>query len=416
MTRIKLPHKTLFTFLGALLFFGALIRLSGMYHIQHYFDLNYYYDWAMGLKDGIFTAYNNIKNLDYPPVYLFFLLLPSKLMSVEWIRASEPYMMLILKLWPVLFDLATGALVFFLFYRRSHITALAGCFLWTFNPAMIYNSSYWGQTDSIMMFFLLLSFWLLRKNPYYATLVFAFCCLLKFQTAYFAPVFLLSLFSDYKLKDAFLSILVSAGMCIIIFLPFMLNSGFDLPFRVYLGGLGKYPFINLNSFNIYGLGKLNWKPDSMFILPGISFNVLSLINTFLVLIGTVSIWFFSKTRSTFLLCVFIMEGIFILTTRMHERYEVPVLIFLLVAFLLYGSYRLFVLYILTSGIVFINQLMLLTSQISSRAAWQDNYDVWLMIFSALNVVLFLYTVYVIADMLIKGKAEEKLPINNSEGL
>lgn len=66
--------------------------------------------------------------------------------------------------------------------------------LWAVNPAAIYNCAFWGQTDCVLLFFVLAVFWALhRKNALAASLCFALGCLSKLQMAYFAPFLLLGL-------------------------------------------------------------------------------------------------------------------------------------------------------------------------------------------------------------------------------
>lgn len=55
------------------------------------------------------------------------------------------------------------------------------------------------------------------------------------------------------------------------FLPFIIGgwknrgaSALLTPFEVYFGGLGKYPYIALNTYNLYGIGNLNWVPGQPF--------------------------------------------------------------------------------------------------------------------------------------------------------
>lgn len=57
-------------FLTVLVAFAALVRLMVAYITVHYFDLSFYVDWSTGVANDFFGAYNNIGNLDYPPLFL----------------------------------------------------------------------------------------------------------------------------------------------------------------------------------------------------------------------------------------------------------------------------------------------------------------------------------------------------------
>ena len=184
-------------FLTVLVAFAALVRLMVAYITVHYFDLSFYVDWSTGVANDFFGAYNNIGNLDYPPLFLFPLFLTGKLLGIGAVRAFDPYMMLALKGWQVLFDLACIPLLYRVLRREGQLVGLAGAAIWAVNPAGILNSSYWGQTDSIMIFLVVLAFLLLEEGrPVWSGAVMALACLMKFQSLYFAPVYAVALLTS----------------------------------------------------------------------------------------------------------------------------------------------------------------------------------------------------------------------------
>lgn len=263
-------------FLTVLVAFAALVRLMVAYITVHYFDLSFYVDWSTGVANDFFGAYNNIGNLDYPPLFLFPLFLTGKLLGIGAVRAFDPYMMLALKGWQVLFDLACIPLLYRVLRREGQLVGLAGAAIWAVNPAGILNSSYWGQTDSIMIFLVVLAFLLLEEGrPVWSGAVMALACLMKFQSLYFAPVYAVALLTSYPPRRIFQTVAAGAGTVLAVFLPFMARSGWALPLEIYFGGFGQYQGASLNAFNFYSSAGLNYKHFSTKILGLIQADHLS---------------------------------------------------------------------------------------------------------------------------------------------
>ena len=162
--QIPLTRKQAGVFLAALLLSAALVRLILGYTAVHYFDLGYYVDWSSGVLEDFFGAYDRIENLDYPPLFLFPLYFTGWVMSDPRVSEFHPYAMLALKGWQMLFDLALIPMLYLLLRRHGELFGLLGAALWAVNPTILYNSAYWGQTDSIMLFLLALAFSLLDNG------------------------------------------------------------------------------------------------------------------------------------------------------------------------------------------------------------------------------------------------------------
>ena len=155
-----------------------------------------------------------------------------------------------------------------------------------------------------------------------------------------------------------------------------------LPFQVYFGGLGKYPYATLNAYNLYGASALNWVRDDRSLLFGTSdangvatggftlhhFSILMLL---LSLVLVVYVLLRGKRENRLWLgCFLFMQCTFMLTTRMHERYQFPVLLFSLMLFLRQWDFRWLMQYLALSLITFFNQFMLLVrnNTINDRSA------------------------------------------------
>ena len=225
---------------------------------------------------------------------------------------------------------------------------------------------------------------------------FCIACLTKFQCLYFAPVILLYLFfSKYDVKTIIKAIGTGVAVVLGVFLPFMINSGILLPFEVYFGGHGQYKEATLNAFNLYGLFGLNRKSDVQPLLGPITLNHISLFITLLILAIVVYLYFKAPKKSSWLLCFVLMQSIFMLTSRMHERYQIPVLIFCLVAIVYHKSSRLFGVYILQTVMVFINEgFLFLKATHGYSVPWLEQYPQIMVVFSGINLIIYCFTMYV----------------------
>lgn len=393
-------------FLLIIVVFAVIIRFTVAYLTVHHFDLSYYNDWSRGAAADLFGAYDNIPNLDYPPLFLFPLVLTGKLLQIEALANFGPYEMLLLKGWQVLCDVLLVFLFYLLYEKHNRFSALMASTFWALNPAMLVNSSYWGQTDSIMMAFLLVSFWLiLERWPVWASVFMALGCLMKFQTLYFTPLFGLALvFGRFSLKKVLTAAGAGAAVIVGVFLPFVLRSGWDLPLRVYFGGYDRYPGASVNAFNLYGALGLNYfHLDNQFPVL-FSLNAFSWCMLILAVALAVYLYFTAEKPNVWLIGFLLMQTIFLFTARMHERYQVPAMLFLLAAWIIAGGRALLVSFCGLTMMIFLNQFLVMeyTFYGDSPQAWMVHYDELVIAFSWVNVLLYAVTAVFSLKALYKG--------------
>ncbi len=399
-TIIRYEKKHITMLVSGLILFGALIRIVAMYHKPHYFDLSYYVDWSTGVVGDLFGAYENIPNLDYPPMFLFPLYLVGLILKNTSALSFDPYAMLALKFWQVFFDVALIWLIYFVAKRRDEIFAVFAAALWAINPSMIFDSAYWGQTDAIMIFLLLLSYHLLEsKRPVCATVVFVIGCLTKFQTLYFAPVFGLVLLTDYNWKKFLQCAGAGAGTFFGVFTPFMLRSGIDLPIRVYFGGLDMYQMASFNAANFFSAIGLNQLEDTTPVLGLITAGNLGNLFLMLAVIFLIIIFFTAKNRCIWTMAFLFMQTVYMLSARMHERYQIPVLLFALMAYLIHRDSRMLGSFFALTITTLLNQFFVLNWYISPGSPWISSFQTIILILGLINFALFLFTVYVSLDIL-----------------
>ncbi len=310
------------------------------------YDLeSYNIPWAITAHENWLAMYEatlGLYPLDYPPLLptLFGLFGGAMQLSQEvggTIAANGMLAMVLIKLWPILFDVGTAALLYEVGHRQGmRRPGLAG-WLWAVNPAAIYNCALWGQTDCVLLFFVLAVFWALHcKNGLAASLCFALGCLSKLQMAYFAPFLLLGLAlccagSALRRLGA---LAAGAALGLAGWLPFMVGGGegLALPLRIYLGGAGRYDEVMSNAANLYAFGSaLNHAPTGTLMRGTVPFATVNAVFWAGIALGLAvyAVWLWRARAAAPALCeaaLLYYFTVFFFTQRMRERYLLPALV------------------------------------------------------------------------------------------
>lgn len=394
--RFQISRKQIWWYLFTLTSSALFFRMMIAYTTVHHYDLNFYINWSSGVRQGLFSAYEQIKSLDYPPLFLFPLTITGKLMTLPIVKSIPGLEMLVLKGWQILFDTATIPLIFAVLSRENKWIAAVGAAFWAVNPSIILNSSYWGQTDSIMLFLLVLSFWLLvKQKPIASAVIISLACLMKFQSLYFAPVFGLFLITKFSWKKIGYSLLAAIGTALTIFVPFIANSGWMLPFQIYFGGFVQYQSASLNACNYYTACGMNLQNSSQAMFRGLSAEMMSMVVLVASVLALCFVYFTSTEKSPWILSFLFIQTIFMFTTRMHERYQIPAVIFSLIACLHHRSKGLFLSYLVVTGVTFLNQWLVLETMLNGRAYGfsVEHFNNILLILSYVNIFVYMITIF-----------------------
>jgi Gpi18-like mannosyltransferase len=231
----------------------------------------------------------------------------------------------LLKIPSILSDLGLGLIVFWLTQKIKKEKAILAMNLYLFNPFVLYNSSVWGQTDSVLLLLGLSSvFFFFNKKPLLGAVLFAMTLLFKATLLIFAPVILLILIRQkISLKKLAATIGLFLGTIWLLAKPFSVGQTFVWVFDLYTKKIagGELHYLTANAFNLWGLfyGLLPVK-DSLpilgipaFWIGAALFGILSLIILYC---------FYQKTNLKTLLftLTLIAMAAFLFLTRMHERY------------------------------------------------------------------------------------------------
>lgn len=391
----RVPWKSM---LSSVFFFALIVRLIiGMSCLNSY-DTEWNIMWGIELGDNFFSCYavNGLTSLDYPPLYLYPLYIVGQLMQINEIAGYPPFRMLAIKFLPCLADSLTCLIFYKLGSHRSKALGLFAAGLWAINPASLYNCAFWGQTDCVMMCMVAMLFLALKeKRTVAAGVLFGALCTTKLQGLYLAPVvgmellticfgslnvkcFRLSKINKKSVGSFFKFVCAVIITAVAVFLPFMIGAavscqdklqGFLRPLTVYGGGLNKYPYCTMNADNLYRILGLNGVNDEFELLPGISVSLLSTMFLLMSVLMVVVVYIFGRQKSHWLAAYMLMECIFMLTSRQHERYQILTLIMLMGAFLEIADRRLLPLFSLHALVIFANQSRVLSAVHEKNDWW-----------------------------------------------
>jgi dolichyl-phosphate-mannose-protein mannosyltransferase len=152
-------HSQLLILLGGMLVVRlALAALPGFES-----DVGLFRQWAVEISavgPGAFFAGDPLK--DYAPGYLYVLWFLGDLDSIFHFTAGQwDY---ILKLPPIAADLGSAVLLYLLVRRRSEEWGLLAAAVYLVLPPVLLIGAIWGQADSLLAFFVLLTIYFLDRN------------------------------------------------------------------------------------------------------------------------------------------------------------------------------------------------------------------------------------------------------------
>ena len=296
-------------------------------------DLDTFKAWAYALNHtGLKEIYNRgDMYLDYPPGYLYVLLLLERLRVLLHIPFDAPVYDLMLKLPSLLADLFCGGVLLWAGQRKlGEKTALLLSGAYLFCPVILLNSAQWGQVDSFCTAILLCSVLLLYREWYVpSALLYGLSIACKPQMLIFAPLYLFFAIKQRRWSRLPLGVFAAVGTILLTALPF--TEGFDFGWLIdkYRSTLDYYSYYSVNAYNFWVLIGWNWKN-----LPeGFLLELLTFAAPVVATAACGVLIFLSKRKAALFACpALLMSVMFLFGVKMHERYVYPVFLFLLLAF------------------------------------------------------------------------------------
>ncbi len=445
LTGKTLPDKAFWLGFAFIVVVGLLLRiiLCAMYR-GHDSDMGCFIGWGQDIaRNGtrqFYWAYGH-DWYDYPPGYMLFLGGYSAVLNLFSVDTGAVLGIFLYMIPAVAADLAL-ALLLMRFARQQRINnsgALILGGLVFLNPALLFLTGAWGQIDSILTLWLVVSFLLLvnrrpgafDRNRILSGAVFGLAVMTKWQALMFGPVYAFAhlflirwgqkeAWSD--LRDTVLSALSAFAVILLISLPFKGEAGLLWFVERFLTASSHYDYATVEAYNYFAFCGANWKPAGEYILPKLltfkQFGTIAIVLAVLWGFMTVLRRYQAQQRLEkpmqedrgflFLAASVTMAFIFTFGHYMHERYVVPILVMLLFAYAFYKDKRLLLVMMLFTVTTFLNEMM--AQYVVSNGAMAvirggREHNTVLRFWAGAEVLVCLYFGYVAMDMLhdIKGK-------------
>lgn len=274
--------------------------------LQKWYDY-LYINGAAGLADEYFS--------NYPPAYLYLLWL-STLLS-DWVERATA-----IKLIPSLFDALSAFIIFHIARMRydddTPYFIASGFFIL---PTILFNSSGWGQIDSLYTSFLLAcAYLLLKEKPFWALAAFGMAFSFKSQSIFLLP-FLGILFLKGRIR--WYHFLWIPTVYVILGIPAaLIGRSWTSILSIYFGQLGQFRVLSNNAPNLYIFVPNSFYDVGLWI--GLGIFLISMI-----LWGWVN-WRAKITfnhRQIMLMALAALALVPFVLPKMHDRYFYPVDVF-----------------------------------------------------------------------------------------
>ena len=301
-------HKNILIILS----FALFLRLSLSFFGTLQLDQGTFVSWSMELaRNGFKDFYKGWS--DYLPGYLYFLWGLGKINLLNIFPQVFLY-----KIPAILSDVVTGYVIYeILKKQKSERWGILGAIIYIFNPAIIANSTFWGQVDSLTALASVTAIYFLDSKYIFSAAILAFGTLIKPQVAFILPVILMMMLKNkWGLLKATKYLLTGLFVFILGFIPFTQGNLPQFVLTRLNISAGQYPYTSVNAFNFWGLSGF-WKPDNVYFQ--FSGYIMIIAATIILCIRRAK-----KKLSPYFLITFVFAASFMFFTRMHERHLLPV--------------------------------------------------------------------------------------------
>jgi Gpi18-like mannosyltransferase len=347
-------------------------------------DVGSYQSWAMRMVEvGPARMYATGYFLDYPPGYLYLLWAAGA--AGHALGLTGEMMRAMVESPAIIGDLLLGGLIFAIVRRAAPASlAYAAMALFALNPALLYDTEIWGQSDSIPAFLMLLSTVTLLEDEYELGWgLAALAVLTKPQALALMPV--LGLWTLLRSgREAWLrSALAFFAFGLVAIAPFQIGHPWSWLFDLYSSTAGYYHETSVNAFNLMAL-IFGLRRDDMTTLLGVPcFAIGMFLVAALYAFVAYLLWARTDRKGLFLASFLAILGFFVLAPRMHERYLYAALVFL-VPIAVQSPLALGLLGCLSATFMF---NLVYIKKVLDTNSFLDARDSWAMLVSGVNVAI-----------------------------
>ncbi|GAC1537464.1 MAG: hypothetical protein NVS2B17_10170 [Candidatus Velthaea sp.] len=319
---------------------GLAVRLFFAPAAGHVLDLQVFAHWATSAADAPWNRAYEVTNANYPPAALYFFEFTGR--AYRAFAHTDPngdILRVLNKLPAIAFDCIGGIVAYFMARRfTGHTGAAIAAALIAVNPALIYDSAYWGQNDSIAAVSALGALYCMQRRWRVAVwVILAFAVLNKPPVIVLAPLFLIealnagdALERSVRVRETVIGIGAALVFGYLLALPLYVER---LPPAVYgrmlswyQVGSSLYPYTSANAFNVYAFASEFFKSDNtpLLFVPIKYWADLIFIAIAAFIYRRYALR--SDERGLIEASFLVMLAFFLFLTEMHERYLIYALV------------------------------------------------------------------------------------------
>ena len=335
--------------LCGVLLLGFAVRFILALNVEGYgVDMGCFSAWAGKMASGgPMNFYEEGYFCDYPPAYMLVLGGLGLIADALGLAYGSMQMQVLLKFVPICCDLVLAALLYRAAAKRlGEKPALGMAALMAASPAFIVAGSCWGQIDAVLAALLVVMLLFAREGKWHIAIpVFALTVLAKPQAGLLAPLGVAALIKDVREKQNVRGMIygIAAGLAVTlaVALPFSVNqtSAFWLVEK-YTETLSSYNYATLSTGNFLFLLGGNWVAGDTVVAGPVTYGALGMALMIASFAFCILVYAKGEGRSMLVpAAALTMQMVFVLGVKMHERYVLPALALMLLAYVMTRDMR-----------------------------------------------------------------------------
>jgi Gpi18-like mannosyltransferase len=292
--------------------------------------------WTRKLvESGLIEAYWNISlhgspdsfyfPINYPPIYPYMLYIIGHLLKVIAPAHfySNYFLEFFIKVPAIVANVITAMVLFCTLRLKDKKIAFIAATAYALNPALIFDTGYWNQIDSLYALFLLCSILcLVHSTPECAGIAITMAALTKLLLLPFVPFIFIVIAICYGWKRTMFSILASACVFVLLLTPFFIYGRFWAFTKLLIDRIDIMPYISVNAHNLWWLiGRAQpWTNVNTPIVGKVTYKLVGYAIFGLFYLFSLKQLKIKDRRSIVVVCASISLGMFILGIYMHENH------------------------------------------------------------------------------------------------
>jgi hypothetical protein len=217
-----------------------------------------------------------------------------------------------------------GATLFVVLHRRAGpaIGVLVAS-LFLLNPAVVFDTAYWGQADSLCALLVVAGLALAPARPEWGCASLAVGALVKPFGYAFLPLALVEVVKGHGRKRGVRALLAAAAAWGALLAPFAVAGRFRDLLATLWGQIDAMPYASVNAHNLWWILErgVPWVPASQRVLGPLTCEALGLLLFGAVALAALAaLWRSRDERAVYAAAASVAFGLFVLATHMHENH------------------------------------------------------------------------------------------------